>query len=438
MNRGSGRQRDSVAAAHFPCVLPLEPRALFDAPGAPHPLDPLPDPAVGPGPIMPAITVPLGAVPQLSSYPASPTKIYLNFTGAPAQQWGSFRPTATPAYDTDGDPTTFSDVEIGQVTEIFHRVAEKYSPFNVNVTTVDPGTYPYYETVRVVIGGDSAWANGRYGGYAYPGGFYGATSNTAWVFSKNLGSGLPKYVAEAAAHEAGHTFGLQHQSTYEGNVKVDDYNRGTPESAPIMGFSYYAARGLWWKGPALSGPSFPQDDLNVIGGPGSSFGYRPDDHADTRALAGWATATPADTDLAGFGVIEKSTDVDYFKFHTPGGLVQLTADVAALGPMLDLAVTLTDADGNVLASADTDSLGERVSALVSEGDYYIAIASHGGYGDIGQYRISGTTVPEPVGGPVLVVAGIAWLGGRRTPQRCGTVTAARPPAGGGPAGACAF
>ena len=102
------------------------------------------------------------------------------------------------------------------------------------------------------------------------------------------------------------------------------------------------------------------------------------------------------------------TDVDYFRFHSDGGLVQLAADVAALGPTLDLALNLTDADGNVIAASDTASLGESVSALVPTGDYYLAVASHGNYGDVGQYTISGTIVPEP-GTVAVVLLGIGWV-----------------------------
>ena len=41
---------------------------------------------------------------------------------------------------------------------------------------------------------------------------------------RNLGKGRPKYVAEAAAHEAGHLFGLTHQSAYDANNnKSDEY-----------------------------------------------------------------------------------------------------------------------------------------------------------------------------------------------------------------------
>jgi hypothetical protein len=79
--------------------------------------------------------------------------------------------------------------------------------------------------------------------------------------------------------------------------------------------------------------------------------------------------------------------------------------------MLDLAMSLTDASGNVLALSDTASLGETVSALVPAGDYYLAVASHGAYGDIGQYTISGV-VPEP-GTVTIVLLGVGWVLQRR-------------------------
>jgi serralysin len=389
--------------------------ALAHGPGQAEPLQAVPAPAINSTPSASGTVVPLSSVPQLSSHPQSTVKIYLDFTGAAAQSWGSYNVTTTPAYDTDNDPTTFSSNELSQIQEVWSRVAEKYSPFNVDVTTVDPGTYPYNKVVRVVIGGDGAWAGGVYGGYTYPGGFTGNTSNTSWIFPKNLGAGFPKYVAEASAHEAGHEFGLVHQSSYDafGN-KTDEYRGGRDKSNPnasdpIMGFSYYASRGLWATGPSSNGPSSTQDDLAIISSATNGFGYRPDDHGNTRALADQLTE-PNGVDLSGSGVIEQNTDVDYFHFTSDGGTVSIRADVAPLGPMLDLALSLTDANGNVLSAADTASLGESVSAIVPAGDYYLAVSSHGGYGDIGQYTITGTAVPEP--GVVSVVL-LAAAGLRR-------------------------
>ena len=398
----------------------LEPRALFSAIGHSDPLPPVSGGQIDNSvPTSPAITYPLTNAPQLSSHPSSSVKLYLDFVGANAQGWGPYNVTQTPAYDLDGDASTFTDGELAGINEIWSRVAEKYSPFNVDVTTVDPGVYPYFSVARVVIGGDGAWAGGVYGGYSYVSGFTGVTSNTGWVFPKNLGKGRPKYVAEAASHEAGHLFGLAHQSTYDANGnKIDEY-RGTRDpinpdaTAPVMGFSYYAPRGLWWKGTSSDGANQIQSDVDIISRPFNGFGYRDDDHGNTRLTADLLDVIDGTVASGAAGVIETTADVDMFKFHSDGGLVNLTADVAPFGPTLDLALSLTDGDGNVLAAADTYTLGEHVSAIVDPGDYYLAVSSHGNYGDIGQYTISGAVVPEPVAMPLAIVLGVGALLQRR-------------------------
>ncbi len=346
----------------------------------------------------------LSEVPQLSSRPGAPARVYLEFRGVDPMLWGHANVPATPAYDVDSDAATFSDTEMRNIYEVWGRVAEKYSPFNVDVTTVDPGTYNWGQTVRVVIGGNSTWAGGVYGGYGYVNGFTGPDPNTVFVFPKNLGGGLPKYVAEAAAHEAGHAFGLQHQAAYSATgAQITEYNRGTDATAPIMGFSYYAQRGLWWDGPTQQGTAYEQNDLNIINSVLNGFHYAPDDYVGVAELTAGVdgVATKA-------GVIEQMADSDTFHFHSDGGLVQLTANVADYGAMLDLSLKLTDAQGAELAFADTASLGESVSAMVPAGDYFLTVASHGGYGDIGQYSITGTLVPEP-GSAAVLLMGVAWV-----------------------------
>jgi hypothetical protein len=425
-------------------MTPLEPRTLLHgAPGTPEPLDALPSGGLTTSPATATVTA--GGVPQLSSYSQAPAKLYLQFTGAPSQTWGSYTASA-PAFDTDGDPSTFGATEVDQMREIWARVAEKYSPFNVDVTTIDPGTTAYKQVASIVIGGDGAWSGGTYGGLSYVDGFRGTVSNTGWVFPKNLGQGFPKYVAEATAHEAGHLFGLQHQSAYDSTgSKTNEYRGGRDRSAPdptapIMGFSYYATRGMWSNGPSSLGPSSLQSDMDVIAQTANGFGYRPDDHGDSPATADLLNVIDGIA-ASGAGVIERMSDVDVFRFHSDGGLVQLRADVAALGAMLDLKLSLADALGNVLAAADTASLGESVSTSVTAGDYYLSVASHGNYGDVGQYTISGV-VPEPFGTPVVVILGVAWATqqrpeGKRNVRQRGRVIESHPGRGGGLPCACA-
>src|SRR5262249_9697043 len=80
----------------------------------------------------------LATIPVSHSNPWAAAKLYLDFDGHFEATWGSWTNATTPAFDQDGDRSTFSDSEIASITEIWTRVSEDYAPFNVDVTTVDP------------------------------------------------------------------------------------------------------------------------------------------------------------------------------------------------------------------------------------------------------------------------------------------------------------
>jgi hypothetical protein len=382
----------------------------------------------GTGSLAPAVA------PNYHSLPSATAKLYLDFTGDVNNNWGGYTPGVTPAYDIDGDPTTFSTTELSNINEMWQRVAEKYSPFNIDVTTQDPGNLNHGQVMKVVIGGDGSngrvdaqgnkiyWAGGRYGGISWVGSFAGGLPNVAYVFPGNLGNGIPRYSAEASAHEAGHGFGLVHQSDYVNGSKLNEYSLGTyiydpnlpgiqqprepGTKSPIMGNSYFADRGLWWSGTSSDGPNQIQNDLSVITSSFNGFGYRPDGPNNS-----FATAAPLTIDgsgvLRGQGVIEQMTDKDYFSFDSTGGLSSFLVDVAPFGAMLDASVALYDSNGNLITQSATDSLSEFISADLSPGTYDLVVSGAGNYGDIGQYFISGALggalVPEPAVGSVLLV-----------------------------------
>ena len=338
---------------------------------------------------------PLSDVPVLHSDPAAKAKIFLDFGGAPAQSWGTYNASATPAYDIDGDPTTFSDAELADIQQIWARVSEKFSPFNIDVTTQNPGSFGARQAMHEIIGGDGSWINSSWGGATYVGGF-ATGQTTSFIFSDNLTDGDPHYVSEAIAHEMGHAFGLQHQSTYANGQLVSEYNSGTSQSAPIMGNDYYASRGLWWDGPNIEGANDIQDDMAVIASSSNGFGYRPQDHGQTLATADALSLNG--TTVSAQGVIETTADTDTFVFSTGAGTISFEGDVAQYGPMLDLKLTLLNSTGNIVAIQDTASLGETLTQTVPAGTYYIQVASHGSYGDVGQYTLTGTIIPasQPV------------------------------------------
>ena len=325
----------------------------------------------------------------------------MDFDGDAPSRWFSYNVPQTPAYSRDTDTTTFNDGELTDIRRIWERISEKFSPFDVNVTTVDPGNLDDRRTLRAVIGGDGAWAGGGYAGMAQVGGFYEqALPNTVYVFEDRLGNGDPSPVAETVAHEAGHGFGLEHPAA-----------AGNASWAPIMSYTLNAQRRTWWSGPNAHGDV--QDDMAVLAGwpPDMGLGYRADDHGSGTGAA-TVLATSGST-VTGSGVITETVDTDWFSFATGTGAVSLTVHVAQYGAMLDAKLELRNAAGNLVTSADNASLGETVSASVAAGTYYLVVLSHGSYGDVGQYSVSGTvasgtTPTAPVanaGGPYTVAEG---------------------------------
>jgi hypothetical protein len=352
--------------------------------------------------------VPSLLVPDYNSLPGAQAMLYLDFDGDFQSQWGSYTNITTPAFDTDGDPTTFTQSELSAIHDVWARVAEDYAPFNINVTTVDPGSYPDGVALKVVIGGDGAWFGGG-GGVSDVGSFSNVAPNVSFVFSVNL-LNVPKYVGDAAAHEAGHAFGLDHQSQYDatGN-KVYEYSYGPwDDTAPTMGYSYPATRSLWWYGTSAVSSTTYQNDMAVIAGSANGFGYRTDDHGDSAA-----TATPlavgAGGAVSGSGVIERMTDFDYFSFSTAAGTITLSVNVPTPYNNLDARLELYDASGNLVASADpSGSYSASITYSAAAGSYSLVVASHGlsanatstNYGfDVGQYSVSGTIVQTGTSAP---------------------------------------
>ena len=157
--------------------------------------------------------------PVLSSYPSAPAVAYLDFDG---------HYVANTAWNYSTNITCgASGLTPDQMTEIFHRIAEDYRPFNINVTT-DSTKYwaaPALKRMRVVFTVSSEWY-GSAGGVSYVNSFTWGDNSPCFVFTALLGY-KTKWVAEAGSHELGHTLGLRHQSSYDGNcAKTAEYNQG--------------------------------------------------------------------------------------------------------------------------------------------------------------------------------------------------------------------
>jgi hypothetical protein len=339
-------------------------------------------------------------VPELSSRPGAAATLYLDFDGHFQAEWGAWTNIVSPAFDRDGDPTTFSESEISTITNIWSRVAEDFAPFNVNVTTVEPPSFGNGEAVRIVIsGGWADWYGTQTGGVAFIGSFTNDAPNVAYVFENDLGNGFPRWVAEAVSHEAGHTFGLLHQSTWWGNTLQSEYNTGENDWAPIMGNGNFAQRTTWHNGTTNESPTSFQDDLAILAG---VLGYVGDDYGDTMSDAAVLPIDGTNVNVA--GLIGHNGDVDVFRFATAGGDLSFSLAVASFGANLDSVLELWDANGQVLLVAnDPWDYGTWFETTVEEGTYYVAVRSTGGYGNLGQYTLTGTLEPGVVAQPRIKV-----------------------------------
>jgi hypothetical protein len=349
---------------------------------------------------------PLSSLPQLSSNPGATAKLFLDFNGHFQASWGAWSNITTPVFDQDGDPTTFSNSELSTIQQIWARVAEDYAPFNIDVTTIAPGTTT--KVAHIAIGGSSYdWYGSGAGGVAYVGGFYNSAPHVGYVFPANLGNGNPKYVAEAASHEAGHLFGLQHQATWDGTTLVTAYNRGASGWAPIMGVGYYEVRTTWHNGPTSSSSTSYQDDMAILANSLNGFGYRPDDYGSTVATASPLPISGNSVNLS--GLIGRADDRDVFSFTTGGGTLSFQLNVAQYGPNLDSVLELWDSSGSVLVvNAPTNSLNSSISTTVGAGTYYLVARGMGDYGNVGQYTLTGT-LPDSTAAPAIGIT----LGGNQ-------------------------
>jgi hypothetical protein len=339
-------------------------------------------------------------VPSHHSNPSATARLFLDFDGHFEAKWGDSKNVNTPAFDQDGNSASFSSEELAAIDEIWARVAEDFAPFNLDVTTVDPGSYKHGVVAVIAIGGDySDWYGENAGGVAHVAGFSDdyLASNVGYVFSRTL-SNVPKYIADAASHEAGHLFGLNHQSVWMNGTLLDEYNSGNSDWAPLMGTSYDSVRSTWYNGTPNTSSKVKQDDMAIIAGKENGFGYRPDDYGSKIATAAQLPVTGTAVNVS--GIIGRNDDRDVWKFTTPTALVSFQLTDALVGRNLDGELELWDSSGSVIASSYPWS--PSVSATLAPGTYYLVARGAGDYGDVGQYTITGALVP--VTAPEIEVA----------------------------------
>jgi len=340
-------------------------------------------------------------VPILNSYPSAAPTIFLDFDGQTVSgtSWNVSGPINCGA----------SGLSNTQITEVFNRVAEDYRPFTVNITT-DSTKYlsaPANKRMRVIITVTSSWY-GSAGGVAFVNSFTWGDNTPCFVFSALL-SYNQKNVAEAASHEAGHTLGLRHQSTYDAScVKTSEYNYGvgTGETswAPIMGAGYSKNLTTWYNGTNSISCTTIQNDLDVITGAANGITYRSDDNTSNFSTAPVQTFT--NNVFTNNGLIERNTDGDLFKFDIPSlKLFQLSAvpfNVGSnnSGSNLDMKVSLYNSSQSLINTYTSNStLNLLIDTSLATGTYYFKVEGVGStyapsYGILGSYSVQGELVED--------------------------------------------
>jgi hypothetical protein len=377
--------------------------------------------SVNDNPPVAAAAIPLEETFKLHSKPGANRVVYLDFDGhilsgtAWNQNYNSGQDINCPPFSFEGD-ASFSTNELTRVQQIWQRVAEDFVPFDVDVTTEDPGSAALTRSsssdnqfgVRVLISPISSYV-GSYGGIAYIGVFdyTGDYYKPALVFPEKLAQS-EKYIAEACSHEAGHTLGLQHDGTTSGSSYYSGHGSGETGWAPIMGVGYYKNLTQWSKGE-YSGANNTEDDFAVIQSNGLSF--RADDHGDANASASYLSP---DIQIVAAGIIERNTDVDVLAITAGAGNFAVTISPAELGANLDISATLYNEAGNLVATSNpTNLLAASFNLNVTAGTYYVHIAGTGNgdpaagysnYGSLGAYSLSGTVASPASNVPPVAYA----------------------------------
>jgi hypothetical protein len=389
--------------------------------------------------------VPALSIPQLASNPGAPHVLYIDFDGMYVSEWGydvpfHESPGQVPPFDIDGQLNETSPSEILHMVGIFQHVAEDYAPFDVNVTTIDPGYSPRAgEGVRIIVGGHwNDWLGDEASGVSLVDDFHDDSRPKGFVFSEYTyagGANLAnlQFTADTVSHEAGHMFGLEHQSRYvriaSRFFRTEEYHTGTADRNYIMGNYNDTMRTTWHNGTYSQGAGSTvqgfelfslrnQDDMRVLG---DALGWRADDHPSLVTLVGpegygnlyVGTGT---TDLGGLysagtvrsatGIIGRTTDTDTFKFLSFGGTTDIRLRVAGEGTFflgsdlpnaanLDAKVVLEvvgTRGAKVLGTYDPSTLGvsQRVTLPwvnsidpqigMITGEYRLHVRSHASYG----------------------------------------------------------
>lgn len=218
--------------------------------------------------VAPAADVP--GDPAGGSKPGAPYTVYLDFDGASLRntEWNRF-------YEQDVFELApnAAAADAAYVYQVWARVAEDYAPFDVNVTTTDPGADALHKTsaddgeygmTAVVTDTDDIEPAQDAGGRAWAGGFGNAFLSPAMIFAPVARDSNAPDVGNIVSHEVGHTFGLDHDGIGDDAYYGDTEAEPASLWGPIMGAPWSAPLSQWSPGDYADATNPGEDDLAEI------------------------------------------------------------------------------------------------------------------------------------------------------------------------------
>jgi hypothetical protein len=388
----------------------------------------------------------------LHSRPGSSRVIYLDFNGhtIPGNTaWGQILGSYCDAkgFSLDSNTSDFTAEERTRIHQVWEIVAEDYAPFNVDVTTADPGAAAItrssigdnsYGTRALITSTTSRCGNDALlwdacgsacSGSAFVGVFDDWISHSfyqpALIFAEqNIGtSGIgfnnsARSIAESISHEVGHNAGLLHDGSSEqcdGNAC--GYDDGHGAWSPIMGFADFRPIAQWSQGEYRYANNF-EDDFDVM----QDYGVvrLADDYGN------WIdNPTKVSSPFTKAGMIADRSDIDVFAIDAAAGPASFSAHPSATSPNLDIRLELRNANFTLVASNDPPSafvtanvasgLSASITRTLGAGRYYLVVdgtrfakpatTGYSDYASVGPYTVSGLFVASGVtNDPILPAA----------------------------------
>ena len=338
---------------------------------------------------------------RLESNPDSDKIVYLDFNGhfSVGNDWN--HAINFPSYNTDGSASSFSNAELTQIQEIFQSVAEDFLPFDINVTTRNPGEAALTNSggrddsygIRVVLSQITAGFGTGTGGLAIRNSFTDRQDTPTFVFNKGV-----NVAATTASHEVGHTLGLTHDGL--GDLEYHPgVGRGETSWGPLLGAPFGENLTQWSNGD-YEGSTNRQDDLRVITRSATGVDFVSDDVGDSFETAHGLSRDGST--VFDWGTITSRDDVDVYRLNVGRVDLDLSIEPLQRNGNLDVLAQLYSSDGTLIATSNpADLISARFSETLSPGTYYLTVDGGGkegvysDYGSLGFYSISGTIESLP-------------------------------------------